>query len=110
MKRCFKNIICIFIIIIMSVAMVFTINYAKNHNNNQIGSDMKTPPDMPEKTNDDKPSNDNQSSDTQRPQPPTENNGDMKNNMEEPQLCQMETQIIWKVMLTIIKWVGNLKK
>ena len=84
MKRCFKNIICIFIIIIMSAAMVFTINYAKNHNNNQIGSDMKTPPAMPEKTNDDKPSNDNQSSDTQRPQPPTENNGDMKNNMEEP--------------------------
>lgn len=84
MKRCFKNIICIFIIIIMSAAMTFTINYAKNHNNNQIGSDMKTPPAMPEKTNDDKPSNDNQSSDTQRPQPPTENNGDMKNNMEEP--------------------------
>ena len=84
MKRCFKNIICIFIIIIMSAAMVFTINYAKNHNNNQIGSDIKTPPAMPEKTNDDKPSNDNQSSDTQKPQPPTENNGDMKNNMEEP--------------------------
>lgn len=84
MKRCFKNIICIFIIIIMFAAMTFTINYAKNHNNNQIGSDMKTPPAMPEKTNDDKPSNDNQSSDTQKPQPPTENNGDMKNNMEEP--------------------------
>lgn len=97
MKKSIKNIICIFLILLMCVMLVVTMNYAKTHVTTSLGKKMEqnmgdgnTPPDMPNNNTEnsnmgeppakpDSNSNENSKNSTNMENPPEKPNGQNEN-------------------------------
>ena len=87
MKRIYKNILMIICIIVLIGSIIFTMNYAKEHTNNNNANttnNMNTPPDMPSGgTPPSKPNSDSNSQD--RNAPPERPGGDTENSNTPPE-------------------------